>query len=390
MVKESLVIMQFIRKNVKPILLIIVVAFVVSIFYGLGQYRSSGSRAQQTGNIIAEVNGSKISYQEWHSVFTNLISRYDNQVLSNIGDELLATIKNNITEQLIDSTLLYQYAEKEKIDIPSTKIDGEIGRIKDSFETENDFNEALKRNNLSVNQLKDSIKKQFMIDEVIQEAYDTVSITDEEIEEYYEEHKSYFLQPERIRISHILVEDKEEAQLILDQLKEGTVDFESIAREKSICPSAEKGGDLDYVYRGQMVTPFEEAAFNLKVGELSDIVETEFGYHIIKCFDIQEEKQLSLEEKKEDIKNMLSYPKQNEAIEKLIARLKEEADIKIYYDFTSEIERKAEDNIESDVSLEESEVNSETSQLSEENDATLSLETEKNGEIESDSEETTE
>lgn len=358
--------MQFIRKNVKPILLIIVVAFVVSIFYGLGQYRSSGSRPQQMGNIIAEVNGSKISYQEWQSVFTNLISRYDNQVLSNIGDELLATIKNNITEQLIDSTLLYQYAEKEKIDIPATKIDGEVDRIKDSFETEADFNDALKRNNLTLNQLKDSIKKQFMIDQVIQNEYDTVSISDEEIEEYYEEHKNYFLQPERIKISHILVEDKEEAQLLLDQLNEETIDFETAAKEKSICPSAESGGDLDYVSRGQMVLPFEEAAFSLEIGELSGIIETEFGYHIIKCFDIQEEKQLTLEEKKEDIKNMLSYPKQNNAIDKLLAQLREEADINIFYDFTSEIER--EENGEgSDIDIiEEDGVDSEDSLLLEE------------------------
>ncbi len=356
--------MQFIRKNVKPILLVIVAAFIVSIFYGLGQYKSSSSRSQQLGNIIAQVNGESITYQQWHNSFMNLISRYDSQFLSNIGDELLATIKNNITEQLINSVLLYQFAQKEKINIPANKVNNEIEQIKKSFNSEQDFNNALRRNNLTLNQLKDSLNRQFMIDQVIQNEYDNISIPDEEIEQYYEEYKNYFFQPERRKISHILVEDKEEAELLLSQLKEGTIEFEETAKEKSICPSAENGGDLGYITRGQMVPEFEEASFALAAGDLSDIVETEYGYHIIKCDDIQEEKQLSLEEAKENIKNILISQKQNERIEELIARLREEADITILYDFNSEVERKEESVEKDNDTLSETEINAEENHLS--------------------------
>lgn len=359
MLRRTLIIMQFIRKNIKPILLVMVVVFIVSIFYGLGQYRSSGSRSQQAGNIIAQVNGVGINYQQWHNVFMNFVSQYDSQTLSGISDELLASIKNSITEQLINSTLLYQYAEKEKIDIPASRINDEIEQIKSSFGSEQDFNNALRRNNLTLNQLKESLKNQYMVDQVIHNEYAQITISDEEIAQYYEEYESFFFQPEKRKISHILVEDKEEAELLLNQLNDGIIDFETTAKEKSICPSAEKNGDLGYISRGQMVPEFEEASFSLEAGNLSDIVKTEFGYHIIKCYDIQEEKQLSLEEAGDNIKSILTSQKQNERIDELIAQLREEADIVILYDFTSELQDKEEDKEISDDGITETEINQE-------------------------------
>lgn len=351
--------MQFIRKNIKPILLVMVVVFIVSIFYGLGQYRSSGSRSQQAGNIIAQVNGVGINYQQWHNVFMNFVSQYDSQTLSGISDELLASIKNSITEQLINSTLLYQYAEKEKIDIPASRINDEIEQIKSSFGSEQDFNNALRRNNLTLNQLKESLKNQYMVDQAIHNEYAQITISDEEIAQYYEEYESFFFQPEKRKISHILVEDKEEAELLLNQLNDGIIDFETTAKEKSICPSAEKNGDLGYISRGQMVPEFEEASFSLEAGNLSDIVKTEFGYHIIKCYDIQEEKQLSLEEAGDNIKSILTSQKQNERIDELIAQLREDADIVILYDFTSELQDKGEDKEISGDEITETEINQE-------------------------------
>ena len=355
--------MQFIRKNIKPILLVMVVVFIVSIFYGLGQYRSSSSRSQQVGNIIAQVNGVGINYQQWHNVFMNFVSQYDSQALSSISDELLASIKNSITEQLINSTLLYQYAEKEKLSIPASRINEEIEKIKSGFGSEQDFNNALRRNNLTLNQLKESLKNQYMVEQVIHNEYAQITISDEEIAEYYEEYKNYFFQPEERKISHILVEDKEEAELLLTRLNDGIIDFETTAKEKSICPSAEKGGDLGYIKRGQMVPEFEEASFSLEAGDLSDIVETDFGYHIIKCYDIREERQLSMEEAKDNIKSILTSQKQNETIDELVAQLREEAEIVILYDFTSELQGKEEGEeisddmiTETELSLEEDEI----------------------------------
>lgn len=335
--------MQFIRKNIKPVLLVIVVAFIVSIFYGLGQYRrSSTTSPQQVGNLIAEVNGTGISYQQWQKAFTSFVSRYDSQTLSAISDELLASLKNNITEQLVNSTLLYQYAEKQNINVTAADLDREVEEIKSSFSSEQEFNDALRKNNLTLNQLKDNLKRQIRIDKAVQNEYDKINISDEEIVQYYEENKSAFFQPEKRQISHILVEDEEEAELLRNQLNEGLIEFEQTAKDKSICPSAEQGGDLGYIMRGQMVPEFEEVAFSLEKGQLSSVVKTEYGYHILQCGDIQEEKQLTLDEARDSIKSILAYQKQNESIQSLLAQLKENADIKIHFDFTSELETKKE------------------------------------------------
>ncbi|HPK87251.1 MAG TPA: SurA N-terminal domain-containing protein [Atribacterota bacterium] len=335
--------MQFIRKNIKPVLLVIVVAFIVSIFYGLGQYRrSSTTSPQQVGNLIAEVNGTGISYQQWQKAFTSFVSRYDSQTLSAISDELLASLKNNITEQLVNSTLLYQYAEKQNINVTAADLDREVEEIKSSFSSEQEFNDALRKNNLTLNQLKDNLKRQIRIDKAVQNEYDKINISDEEIVQYYEENKSAFFQPEKRQISHILVEDEEEAELLRNQLNDGLIEFEQTAKDKSICPSAEQGGDLGYIMRGQMVPEFEEVAFSLEKGELSNVVKTEYGYHILQCGDIQEEKQLTLDEAQNSIKSILAYQKQNESIQSLLAQLKENADIKIHFDFTSELETKKE------------------------------------------------
>ncbi len=343
--------MQFIRKNLKPILLIIVIAFVVSIFYGLGQYRSSNSSPQNAGGLIAEVNNIGISYQQWQNAFTNFISRYDNQTLSSMTDQSLAFIKNNITDQLINSILLYQYAQDNAVDIPETDINSEIEKVKGNFESEEEFNEALKRSNLTLNQLKEDINRQLMIEEAINREYEKIEVTEEEIAKYYEENKDSFFQPESVKASHILVENKDEAELILNQLNDGIADFDKLAREKSICPSSEQGGDLGYFSRGQMVEEFEKVAFSLEIGEISDIVETEFGFHIIKCEDIREEHQQTFEEAKANIENRLKSQKQNETIQTLLTTLRDDSDVIIHYDFTSELE--STENVENAVQPEE-------------------------------------
>jgi parvulin-like peptidyl-prolyl isomerase len=351
--------MQFIRKNIKPILIIIVVAFIVSIFYGLGQYRSSGNRPQTSGGLVAEVNNTGISYQQWQNAFYNFISRYDNQTLSNMTDETLAFIKNSVTDQLINSTLLLQHAQNTNITIPESDINEEIEKIKSSFESETDFNDALKRSNITLRQLKDDINRQLMIGEVIEREYDSIEISEEELSQYYEENKEYFFEPEKRKTSHILVEDKEEAQKILNQLNDRMVDFEQLAREKSICPSSEQGGDLGYITRGQMVEEFETAAFSLEAGQISEIVKTEYGYHIIKCEDIQEEYQPTFEEAKDDIEAILKNQKQNSAIDALLTQLREDSEVIIHYDFTSELETSIQPEIE------EPEETSEVSELTE-------------------------
>ena len=320
----------------KIILIVIIAAFVVSVFYGLGQYRSSGGQRQTY--YIAEVNKSGITSDQLQNAFLNAISRYDDAALSSLDQPTIVSFKKNILNQLIDYELLYQQAQKEKVKISSDEINLEIDKIKDNFSSTEEFDAALKANSLTLAQIKENIKRQLMINKVLGETKSQVSITDDELLKYYTENQESFFEPEQVHARHILVKTKEEADTLLLQLKEGIIDFSELAKEKSTDSSASNGGDLGFFTRGQMVKEFEDAAFSLKPGEISEVVQTQFGYHIIKCEEKKEEYSPTFEEAKEKVIAILRSQRENEAISTLISKLKEEAVIVYNYDFDAEIE----------------------------------------------------
>jgi foldase protein PrsA len=154
------------------------------------------------------------------------------------------------------------------------------------------------------------------------------TVTDDQIKQYFEQNKASFNTPEEVRASHILVKTKAEAEAILTQLK-GGADFATLAKEKSIDPgSKDKGGDLDFFPRGVMEKPFEDAAFALKTkGELSPIIQTSNGYHIIKLTDRKEAHTATLDEEKAKIKDQLVTQQISELSQQWLADLKSKAKI---------------------------------------------------------------
>ena len=330
--------MRTIRKKMKFILILMAVFFVISFFYGFGKFKSNQSQNQNIGNNLAEVNGTSITYNQWLSTFQNTISRYDNNTLSNMDQPAINALKNSVLKQMINSELLLQQAVQEKIDISDDEINSEIEKIKENFPSPEEFDNILKTNNMTLNQLKENIKKNLMITRVLDNAKSKINITDEELKEYFDDNEESFFEAEKVHARHILVETEEEALEIILQLKEGIVDFAELAKEKSTGPSAENGGDLGFFTKGQMVKEFEDAAFALQPGEISDVVKTQFGYHVIKCEEKKDEHQPTFEESKEQINNFLKYQKENEAVTKLITELNGNANIVIHYDFESENE----------------------------------------------------
>ena len=329
--------LRLIRKHVKIILTVVIAAFIISVFYGLGQYsRSSGS--QRKTYYIAEVNKSGITSDQLQKAFLNSISQYDNATLSSLDQATIVSFKKNILGQLIDYELLYQQAQKEKVKISSDEINLEINKIKDNFSSPEEFDAALKTNNLTLAQIKEDIRRQLMINKVLEETKSQVSITDDELLNYYNENQASFFEPEQVHARHILVKTEEEANNLLLQLKEGITDFSELAKEKSTDSSASNGGDLGFFARGQMVKEFEDAAFSLEPGEISEVVQTQFGYHIIKCEEKKEEYSPTFEEAKDKAMNILKSQGENEAISTFISKLKEEAVIVYNYDFDAEIE----------------------------------------------------
>jgi peptidyl-prolyl cis-trans isomerase C len=168
-----------------------------------------------------------------------------------------------------------------------------------------------------------------------------VNVTEADARKYYEENPKQFETPEQVRASHILIatkadpnqdpnqvkaQAKQKAEDLLKKVKDGG-DFATLAKENSDCPSAAEGGDLGLFKRGQMVKPFEDAAFALKVSEVSDVVETRFGYHIIKVTEHQDPNQIPFETAKAGIISRLTGAKKGEILQKYVQSLRESAKI---------------------------------------------------------------
>lgn len=169
-----------------------------------------------------------------------------------------------------------------------------------------------------------------------------IAVSEEEVKKYYEENPTEFEVPEQVQASHILLstkptdpnadpnevkaQAKEKADELLKQLKDGA-DFAALAKEHSSCPSKARGGDLGQFTRGRMVKPFEEAAFALKTGELSDVVETDFGYHIIKVTEHTDASTTTFEDAKDGIMEKLSRQKKAEVMKAYLQTLRDSAKI---------------------------------------------------------------
>lgn len=169
------------------------------------------------------------------------------------------------------------------------------------------------------------------------EVDDKIKISEEEMKKYYEEHKDEFRKPEMWRASHILVASEGEAKDVQAAIAGGK-SFQDLAREKSIDATASRGGDVGYFRKGQVVQEFENACFELKVGDVSPIVHTQFGYHIIKLTDKKPETVRPFEEAKPMLENELRIKERNDLFDKLVIDLKDKYRVRVEDDAIKAIE----------------------------------------------------
>ncbi len=176
------------------------------------------------------------------------------------------------------------------------------------------------------------LKDRVIVDTYLKKRVETDSkISDAELKEFYEQNKDSFKTGSQIKASHILVKTEEEAKQVQEELKQGK-DFEQVAKDKSIDSSASKGGDLGWFGKGSMVPPFENAAFALNEGQVSDIVKSDFGYHIIKMTGKRAAGVRDFAEVKEQIRTTLLPSKQQQVFATLKEDLKKGAKIEIIED----------------------------------------------------------
>ncbi len=258
-----------------------------------------------SNEAVATVNGSDISKDQLY-------------------DALVKAGGKQTLDQLITEELIAQEAKAQNVTVTDADIDAEIADIKKNFNSDAEFDNALTQAGYTLESLKEDSKTNILVRKILEPQ---ANITDEAISEYFEANKESMATPEQIQASHILVATKEEADTILAELKQGA-DFATIAKEKSTDPgSKDNGGDLGFFGKGAMVAEFENAAFALKVNEISDVVQTEHGFHIIKKTAEKAAYTPTLESEKENIKKQLLATKVQELSATWITEIHDKAKI---------------------------------------------------------------
>ena len=245
-------------------------------------------------------------------------------------------------QQVIGIDIAKTYAQEQGITVSDEEVDKEIEEIKrqvgeqarasgQDLGNQEAFDQALEQNQISEDELRQDVRENLPVQQVQERVAGNAEPSDEEIQKFYDENKTaQFTQPAQRCVRHILFnkDQQQKAEDVKAQLQDGG-DFAELARENSQDPgSAEKGGDLGCLGKGETVPPFEEAAFAAETGEIVGPVETEFGYHVIEVTEIREEQTQPLEEVEPQITDQLAATQQEEEFTRWIEQQKEGRNVK--------------------------------------------------------------
>ena len=295
------------------------------------------STEENATDTVAIVNGSAITRGDFDREVARTRQFYNRG--ENAQNPGLSQIKQQALDHLVERELLYQESQNKGITVDDALVKDRIDGLRDRFPTDEAFQEGLEKMNLSRTILEAQLKEGLAIQELIEkQVAQKVEVSEKEAKDYYDGNPGLFEQPQRVRARHILVkvdpqadkskkaEARKTIEKVQERLKKGET-FSSLAEELSECPSGKKGGDLGYFSKGQMVKPFEEAAFGLETGQVSDIIETRFGYHLIELLDKKEASIIPFEEAKDRLTEQLKQQKIREKITEYVSGLRERAKI---------------------------------------------------------------
>lgn len=293
----------------------------------------------QLPEVVARVNGDTIT----KAAFEEALHSAEQRAGSPIPDDQRARVYRGLLDQMIGYKLLIQETKNRKVNVPDADIEARIGNIRQQFPTEDAFKQALAQQHLSVDQIKADARQDMAVSKLIEdEISPKIAVKPEEVQTFYQQNPQYFQQGEQVRASHILIQvpkdadaatkatARAKAESLLKQVKAGK-DFAALAKENSQDPgSAAQGGDLGFFAKGQMVGPFNDVAFALKPGTVSDIVETDFGYHIIKVAEKKPGRTVPLDEAKQQIEQHLQDQNRQKQTEAFVNGLKAKSKVEIF------------------------------------------------------------
>lgn len=281
---------------------LLALGFFLAVLAGCGEKEDSQADAaiHDTGSellgepstVVAEVEGEPITFAE-----VNLVTRFwlDARARRRQAAMPKNELQRQALEHLIDQRVLAQEAIRRDLEVPEASLDSMVTAWEAGFPNPDDREDRLRESGVTLAEVRESFRRDRLVQTLIAEVIeDTLQVAEQEVRAYYDANPQYF-DTTRVRVSHVLLtsqpgepaarRDSIRARAVeLHEELIGGADFASVARAHSDCPSSTNGGDLGYANRNRQswVAPFHAAAFALKEGEISDVVETQFGYHVLK------------------------------------------------------------------------------------------------------------
>jgi peptidyl-prolyl cis-trans isomerase C len=303
---------------------------IVGLVCGLVGLAIVGSvQAQDATTVVAKVNNVEILQGDIDFIVATFVAPQMKAQGQEMSAEQKQMFEQRILEQLVSQEVLAQEAARLKVAVDPEQIKKEVASIKQS-------QPDVAEDKLTKLVATDMAARQTVQQEIIAK----VAVTDAEVQDFFDKNPEQFAQPEQIQASHILIKvpegaaqaDKDAAKKKADDLlvrAQAGEDFAELAKANSDDGSKDQGGDLGFFGRGRMVPQFEEAAFALKDGEISAVVETQFGYHIIKRIASKPAGQMAFADVQEQLKKYLVQQKSSTEVNKWISDLRAKATIEI-------------------------------------------------------------
>lgn len=301
--------------------------------------------AQNIPGNAALVNGEPITNFRLERHLEEDMKSKKRNLTAMINPKAYKKLKKEALDQLIEREILWQAARGAGVTVSDEELKAAMKQLEASFKTREAYLRKLDHNGFDEKSYGEYVRQDLVVTRYLSDAAGTPTVTDEEIAAYYKENPGSFGRPEMVRARHILIKvpkdapvpEREAARQRLESIREEALkgaDFADLARRYSQDTSASDGGDLGKFGRGRMVKPFENAAFALKPGEISEIVETPYGFHIIRVDEREDAKTLTLEESKERIREALTVHKRAVATKEIKARLQAAAKIQVFVHLT--------------------------------------------------------
>jgi len=304
---------------------------------------AESKKAIDTSGIAVEVDGVKLTKEQLEADLQKKLAMLKGQIPAESLEQAKVEIRRSVVDEFVVQTLLNKEIGVKKVTATEKEVADILESMKSQLPAGMTMDDLLKKNKIDAAKMRDEISMNIRINKlVMQELGGKVKIADKEISDFYNKNLDKFKKPESVHARHLLVskvsgdtdkikaEKRNKAEELRKQLVSGAV-FAELAKKNSDCPSKEHGGDLGTFTRGQMVKPFEDAAFSQEKNAIGPVVETDFGFHIIQVLERKSPEVMKLDgDTKKQIQAFLERQKQQGAFDALVKRLKAGANIVVY------------------------------------------------------------